>query len=110
MLSVTTQPEALSATAANLAGIAAMMSAQNSAAAAPTTGGTDRHERARTEHRGYRSHRSQLRRDVGPGRHRDVRLRRLGGGGPRSNPTPPQDAVAAIATELQELATRAQSL
>jgi PPE-repeat protein len=33
---------------------------------------------------------------------------------PRSNPTapqkPPQDAVAAIATELQELATRAQSL
>jgi hypothetical protein len=35
---VTTQPEALSATAANLAGIGAMMSAQNSAAAAPTTG------------------------------------------------------------------------
>lgn len=38
MLYVTTQPEALSATAANLAGIGAMMSAQNSAAAAPTTG------------------------------------------------------------------------
>jgi hypothetical protein len=37
MLYVTTQPEALSATAANLAGIGAMMSAQNSAAAAPTT-------------------------------------------------------------------------
>jgi hypothetical protein len=35
---VTTQPEALSATAANLAGIGATMSAQNSAAAAPTTG------------------------------------------------------------------------
>jgi hypothetical protein len=35
---VTTQPQALSATAANLAGIGAMMSAQNSAAAAPTTG------------------------------------------------------------------------
>ncbi len=35
---VTTQPEALSATAANLAGIGAMMSAQNCAAAAPTTG------------------------------------------------------------------------
>jgi PE family len=35
---VTTQPEALSATAANLAGIGAMMSAQNTAAAAPTTG------------------------------------------------------------------------
>ena len=35
---VTTQPEALSTTAANLAGIGAMMSAQNSAAAAPTTG------------------------------------------------------------------------
>jgi hypothetical protein len=38
MLYVTTQPEALSATAANLAGIGAMMSAQNSAAAPPTTG------------------------------------------------------------------------
>jgi hypothetical protein len=38
MLYVTTQPEALSATAANLAGIGAMMSAQNSAVAAPTTG------------------------------------------------------------------------
>lgn len=38
MLYVTTQPEALSATAANLAGIGAMMNAQNSAAAAPTTG------------------------------------------------------------------------
>jgi PE family len=38
MLYVTTQPEALSATAANLAGIGAMMSAQNTAAAAPTTG------------------------------------------------------------------------
>jgi hypothetical protein len=37
MLYVTTQPEALSATAANLAGIGATMSAQNSAAAAPTT-------------------------------------------------------------------------
>jgi hypothetical protein len=35
---VTTQPEALSATAANLAGIGATMSAQNTAAAAPTTG------------------------------------------------------------------------
>ena len=35
---VTTQPEALSAAAANLAGIGTMMSAQNSAAAAPTTG------------------------------------------------------------------------
>jgi PE family len=35
---VTTAPEALSATAANLAGIGATMSAQNSAAAAPTTG------------------------------------------------------------------------
>jgi hypothetical protein len=35
---VTTQPEALSATAANLAAIGTMMSAQNSAAAAPTTG------------------------------------------------------------------------
>src|SRR5947199_4446945 len=35
---VTTTPEALSATAANLAGIGATMSAQNSAAAAPTTG------------------------------------------------------------------------
>jgi Skp family chaperone for outer membrane proteins len=33
MLYVTTQPEALSATAANLAGIGAAMSAQNSAAA-----------------------------------------------------------------------------
>jgi|SRR5690349_20552741 len=38
MLYVTTQPEALSATAANLAAIFAAMSAQNSAAAAPTTG------------------------------------------------------------------------
>ena len=38
MLYVTTQPEALSATAANLAGVGATMSAQNSAAAAPTTG------------------------------------------------------------------------
>ena len=38
MLYVTTQPEALTATAANLAGIGAMMSAQNAAAAAPTTG------------------------------------------------------------------------
>jgi PE family len=38
MLYVTTQPEALSATAANLAGIGTMMSAQNSAAAAPTMG------------------------------------------------------------------------
>jgi hypothetical protein len=35
---VTTQPEALSATAVNLAGIGATLSAQNSAAAAPTTG------------------------------------------------------------------------
>jgi len=35
---VTTQPEALSAAAVNLAGIGTMMSAQNSAAAAPTTG------------------------------------------------------------------------
>jgi len=35
---VTTQPETLSATAANLAGVGAAMSAQNSAAAAPTTG------------------------------------------------------------------------
>ena len=35
---VTTQPEALTAAAANLAGIGTMMSAQNSAAAAPTTG------------------------------------------------------------------------
>ena len=35
---VTTQPEALSAAAANLAGIGTMMSAQNSAASAPTTG------------------------------------------------------------------------
>jgi PE family protein len=38
MLYVTTQPEALNATAANLAGIGAAMAAQNSAAAAPTTG------------------------------------------------------------------------
>jgi PE family len=37
MLYVTTQPEALSATAAHLAGIGAAMSAQNCAAAAPTT-------------------------------------------------------------------------
>jgi hypothetical protein len=35
---VTTQPEALGAAAANLAGIGTTMSAQNSAAAAPTTG------------------------------------------------------------------------
>ena len=35
---VTTQPEALAATAANLAGVGATMSAQNAAAAAPTTG------------------------------------------------------------------------
>ena len=35
---VTTQPEALTATAANLAGIGTTMSGQNSAAAAPTTG------------------------------------------------------------------------
>ena len=35
---VTTQPEALTAAAANLAGIGTMMSAQNAAAAAPTTG------------------------------------------------------------------------
>jgi hypothetical protein len=35
---VTTQPEALSAAATNLAGIGATMSAQNAAAAAPTTG------------------------------------------------------------------------
>jgi PE family len=35
---VTTQPEALTAAAANLAGIGATMSAQNAAAAAPTTG------------------------------------------------------------------------
>jgi hypothetical protein len=35
---VTTQPEALSAAAANLAGIGITMSAQNAAAAAPTTG------------------------------------------------------------------------
>ncbi|OBK38077.1 PE family protein [Mycobacterium sp. 1245111.1] len=40
MLYVTTQPEALSATAADLAGIGAAMGAQNSAAAAPTTGVT----------------------------------------------------------------------
>ena len=38
MLYVTTQPEALSATAATLSGAGATMSAQNSAAAAPTTG------------------------------------------------------------------------
>ena len=38
MLFVTTQPEALTATAASLAGIGASMSAENSAAAAPTTG------------------------------------------------------------------------
>lgn len=38
MLYVTTQPEALSATAATLAGIGAAMGAENSAAAAPTTG------------------------------------------------------------------------
>jgi hypothetical protein len=38
MLYVTTQPEALSATAATLAGVGAMMSAQNAAAAAPTAG------------------------------------------------------------------------
>jgi PE family len=35
---VTTQPEALTAAAANLAGIGTTMSAQNAAAAAPTTG------------------------------------------------------------------------
>jgi hypothetical protein len=35
---VTTQPEALAATAASLAGVGAMLSAQNAAAAAPTTG------------------------------------------------------------------------
>lgn len=35
---VTTQPEALSAAATNLAGIGTTMSAQNAAAAAPTTG------------------------------------------------------------------------
>jgi hypothetical protein len=35
---VTTQPEALTAAAANLAGIGTTMSAQNSAAAAPTAG------------------------------------------------------------------------
>ena len=35
---VTTQPEALSAAATNLAGIGTTMSAQNGAAAAPTTG------------------------------------------------------------------------
>ncbi len=35
---VTTQPEELSAAAANLAGIGTTMSAQNAAAAAPTTG------------------------------------------------------------------------
>lgn len=35
---VTTQPEALTAAAANLAGIGRTMSAQNAAAAAPTTG------------------------------------------------------------------------
>jgi hypothetical protein len=38
MLFVTTQPEALTATAAELAGVGASMSAQNFAAAAPTTG------------------------------------------------------------------------
>src|SRR5882724_9978789 len=35
---VTTQPEALSAAAANLAGIGSALNAQNAAAAAPTTG------------------------------------------------------------------------
>jgi hypothetical protein len=35
---VTTQPEALTAAATNLAGIGTTMSAQNAAAAAPTTG------------------------------------------------------------------------
>ena len=35
---VTTHPEALADTAASLAGVGAMMSAQNAAAAAPTTG------------------------------------------------------------------------
>jgi hypothetical protein len=35
---VTTQPEALTAAAANLAGIGTTMSAQNAAVAAPTTG------------------------------------------------------------------------
>jgi hypothetical protein len=35
---VTTQPDALSAAAANLAGIGTTMSAQNAAAASPTTG------------------------------------------------------------------------
>ncbi len=35
---VTTQPEALTAAAANLAGIGTTMNAQNAAAAAPTTG------------------------------------------------------------------------
>ncbi|OBI51588.1 PE family protein [Mycobacterium kyorinense] len=35
---VTTQPEALTAAAGNLTGIGAAMSAQNAAAAAPTTG------------------------------------------------------------------------
>jgi hypothetical protein len=38
MLYVTTQPEALSATAATLSGVGASMSAENAAAAAPTTG------------------------------------------------------------------------
>ncbi|WIM88281.1 PE family protein [Candidatus Mycobacterium wuenschmannii] len=38
MLYVTTQPEALSAAAGTLAGVGAGMSAQNCAAAAPTTG------------------------------------------------------------------------
>jgi hypothetical protein len=37
MLYVTTQPEALSATAVTLAGVGASMSAENAAAAAPTT-------------------------------------------------------------------------
>ena len=38
MLYVTTQPEALTATAATLAGAGSSLSAQNSASAAPTTG------------------------------------------------------------------------
>ena len=49
-------------------------------------GGARRDERPRSEHPGDRGNRGALRRDVGPGRHRDVRLRRRLGNGITSDP------------------------
>lgn len=107
---VTTQPEAMSATAANLAGIGAMMVACTlpitNAAAAPEIAGAG-NLLSSMGLAGAAGGVVGSTASAGRGNER-VRIT------PRPNrapsPKPPQEAVAAIATELQELATRAQSL